>query len=188
MTLVLETGAGLPNSNAYADLSEGDAYHEMHLYADDWNGADAPRKETALMMMTRVIDVTMEFYGWKSTSAQALEWPRLGVPNENELYWPITGLLSGSFTEGIYFPSNVVPVRLKQATIEGARTLLKSDRTADYDALGVSSFGLGQGALTTTFSSSKTDRPQVFTDQVKAALQPLGQIRLGRTMLNVYRG
>ena len=39
LTLIKETGAGLANANSYANVADGDAYHEGHLYASAWIGA-----------------------------------------------------------------------------------------------------------------------------------------------------
>jgi hypothetical protein len=189
MTLVKEDGSGLPNSNSYADIDDGNTYHEVHLYATDWTDAAPDVKEASLMMATRVLDMNMEFKGWKGDSAQALEWPRIGVPNHNELWYVYPGAsLFGGYLEGPYFPSNVVPVRLNYATCELARELIASNRTEDYKAKGISAFSIGQGAISLNFSGSTSDRPQTFTDQIRAMLQPLGTMRIGRSMVRVRRG
>ena len=49
VTLVKETGAGLTNSNSYANLSDGNTYHEMRLHVDDWTNASDSDREKALM-------------------------------------------------------------------------------------------------------------------------------------------
>jgi len=189
MTLIKEDGTGLANANTYADLDDCNAYHEAHLYATDWTDAAPDVKEAALAMSTRVIDMGYEFLGYKAKAAQSLEWPRYAVPNEDELWASVPGAsLLGGYLERVYFPSNVVPVRLINATCELARELIATNRAADYKAKGISGFSLGQGALSIDFSSSVEDRPQTFTDQVRAMLQPLGTPRLGRAMARVRRG
>ena len=39
LTLIKETGAGLVDANSYADVADGNAYHDGHLYATAWTGA-----------------------------------------------------------------------------------------------------------------------------------------------------
>ena len=41
LTLKKEDGSGFSDANAYADVTDGDAYHEGHLYASAWTGASA---------------------------------------------------------------------------------------------------------------------------------------------------
>ena len=54
LTLIKESGAGLANANAYADLADGDAYHAGHLYASAWTAATADNKAVALVMASRL--------------------------------------------------------------------------------------------------------------------------------------
>jgi hypothetical protein len=88
---------------------------------------------------------------------------------------------------GSYFPSDAVPPRLRDATIELARELLKADRTLDSDVKGISRIGIVQ-AIDVTFTGDAGDRPQIFTDLIRAMLQPFGSNRQRRSMARVRRG
>ena len=68
LTLIKEDGTGLANANSYADATDGNAYHEGHLYATAWNAATTGQKEAALVMATRLLDGEFQFFGFTSTS------------------------------------------------------------------------------------------------------------------------
>ena len=42
LTLIKEDGSGMADANCYADVADGDAYHEGHLYASAWTDAAIP--------------------------------------------------------------------------------------------------------------------------------------------------
>ena len=44
LTLVKEDGTGRADANSYADVADGDAYFEGHLYASAWTAATCGRR------------------------------------------------------------------------------------------------------------------------------------------------
>ena len=84
LTLVKEDGTGMSDANSYADVADGDMYHEAHLYASAWTGATEQRKEAALMMATRLIDSQFQFNGSRTNASQALQWPRAECPDPDK--------------------------------------------------------------------------------------------------------
>lgn len=142
LTLVLETGAGLTNSNTYVSVAECDAYHDAQLRATDWTGASAGDKDKAVAMATRMIDAEMDFFGWKSKETQALQWPRALARNP-DVYGGYIGVPIQ--TAGTYFDSATIPKALKDATCEFARVLLAEDRTRNPDSEGLKSVAIYQG-------------------------------------------
>ncbi len=81
LTLVKEDGTGMADANSYADVADGDAYFEGHLYASAWTGATEDTKASALVMATRLIDSQFQFRGFRAHSEQALQWPRTECPD-----------------------------------------------------------------------------------------------------------
>lgn len=76
MALVLETGAGLNNSNSYVSVAEADAYFSQ-FDNQDWQGLNSA-KESALIKATKAVDL---LFGarYKSTvysQEQSLLFPR----------------------------------------------------------------------------------------------------------------
>jgi len=157
LTLVKETGAGQANANSYADVADGDAYHEAHVSASAWTGASTATKTSALVMATRLIDVHFQFYGYKSVDGQALQWPRYDVPDPDK--------------ENTEYDAEQVPKVLVDATCELARSLIASDRTGDPDGEGISEFRI-EGAIQVKFNPD--DRRPVLPDVVQSMLSKLG--------------
>jgi hypothetical protein len=169
LVLIKENGSGLANANSYADVADGDAYHEAHLYAADWSGASAATKTAALVMATRLIDAYVQFRGFKAHDAQALQWPREFARNDDAL---MTSSLGGLSLGDEYFASDAVPTLLRDATIETARELIKADRTEDPDGEGLATLAL-TGTLSLTFD--KSDRRPVIPYVAQAMLSKLGE-------------
>ena len=149
LTLVKETGTGLANANSYADRSDGDAYHESHLYATIWDAATQERKEIALVMATRLVDDIVTWKGTKAAEVNALDWPRHAVTLED-----------GNFV----VDDNVIPLPLIHATAEMARLLLATDRTADAGTDGFSK--MKAGSLELVVDNTTKPENEIVTDSV----------------------
>lgn len=169
LTLIKEDGSGLANANAYTDVAEGDAYHEGHLYATDWTGANSGTKAAALVMATRLIDAYFQFRGFKAHDTQALQWPRELARDGDALSLPGVSVLA---PRDEYFASNAVPKLLLDATIETARELIKANRADDPDGEGLATLTL-TGTLSMTFD--KKDRAPVIPHVAQAMLSKLGE-------------
>ena len=166
LTLIKEDGTGKVDANAYANVADGDAYHDGHLYAADWTGASSGTKAAALVMATRLIDALFHFRGFKTHDTQALQWPREFARDDDALAGGV-GLLRGNE----YFASDAIPRRLLDATIETARELIKANRTDDPDGEGISRFVL-TGTLSIAYD--KKDRAPIIPHVAQAMLSKLG--------------
>lgn len=169
LVLVKEDGTGKADANSYADVTEGDAFHDAHLYASDWTAASAANKAVALVMATRLIDAHYQFRGFKAHDTQALQWPRELARDDDALSTPAFLSLA---QRDEYFPSNIVPKPLRDATIETARELIRANRTDDPDGEGLATLAL-TGVLSLTFD--KNDRMPVITHVAQAMLSKLGE-------------
>ncbi len=80
MAFVVEDGTGLSNSNAYISVADADTHHADRGHTD-WAAALDANKELAIVRATDYIDQRfgLKFVGDKGSSAQALEWPRIGA-------------------------------------------------------------------------------------------------------------
>jgi hypothetical protein len=162
LALVKETGAGLANANSYADLNDGNAYHDGHLYATAWTAATDAQKGVALVMASRLIDAEWQFNGTRTNVGQGLQWPRrqCRIPDqEDEL------------------TSDAVPKAVREATCEMARELLIADRTATPAGEGLKY----QNAGTTQTGYDKTDRRPVLTQVAQALLAKYGSLISARS-------
>jgi len=159
LTLIKEDGTGLANANSYANVADGDAYHDAHLYAATWTAAITATKEKALVMATRLIDANYLFHGQAILSTQALMWPRWGADDPD--------MRGGE----AFYPDNAIPSALVKATCEVARELILQNRTADPDGEGLRDVAL-VGALRVTFD--KTDRRPIIPRTAQLHLSKLG--------------
>jgi hypothetical protein len=169
LTLIKEDGTGKPDANSYAAVADGDAYHDGHLYAADWTGANSTTKAAALVMATRLIDAFYQFRGFKAHDAQALQWPRELARDDDALSQPGISVLA---PRDEYFANNALPKLLRDATIETARELIKANRADDPDGEGLASLTL-TGTLSMSFD--KKDRAPVIPHVAQAMLSKLGE-------------
>ena len=169
LTLIKEDGSGKIDANSYADVAEGDAFHEAHLYATDWTAASLATKTAALVFATRLIDAHFQFRGFKAHQSQALQWPREFARDDDALHNRVFLSLA---SRDEYFASNIVPKTLRDATIETARELIKANRTEDPDGEGLATMAL-TGTLSITFD--KSDRRPVIPHVAQAMVSKLGQ-------------
>ena len=107
LTIIKEDGTGKVDANSYANVADGDAYFDGHLYATAWTAATTGNKEKALVFATRLIDSQFQFNGWRSHDNQALQWPRERCPDPDKGLITISILLPfmGSFVDADFIPS-----------------------------------------------------------------------------------
>ena len=167
LTLVKETGAGLVDANCYADVADGDAYHDGHLYATAWTSATDAQKMTALVMASRLIDAEWQFNGTRTNAVQSLQWPRARCPEPDAIHVPLQVLLP---IPSDFVRYDSVPKAVVQATCEMARELLIADRTTAPAGEGLKYYN-NAGVQT---GYDKTDRRPVLS-QVAAMVMPAGE-------------
>jgi hypothetical protein len=161
LVLIKEDGTGLANANAYANVADGDAYHEAHLYATAWTGATADKKAAALVMASRLIDALFQFNGVRTSATQAMQWPREDCPDPDA----IPDSVGKRFVLG-----DVVPKAVVDATCETARALIVEDRTANPLGEGLKFSGIGE--LQQSFD--KNDRRPMIPHLALAMLGKFG--------------
>lgn len=83
MSLVVETGYGVPEADAYCSVEQCDAYHQKMGHAG-WPSSDSTpdivgAKEVAIRQATSYIDTRFAVYlrGTRTNPEQGLEWPRV---------------------------------------------------------------------------------------------------------------
>jgi hypothetical protein len=163
LTLIKEDGTGLANANSYASATDGNAYHEGHLYATAWNGATTGQKEAALVMATRLIDGEFQFFGFRAVEGQALQWPRVECPDADE----ITGFVA----------EDIVPRIVVDAVCDLARFLIQSDRTAAHPGEGLTYSN--DGALQVGYN--KQDIRPLIPKHIQAWLARYAEPRMAKS-------
>jgi hypothetical protein len=181
LTLIKEDGTGRADANSYANVADGDAYFDAHLYATAWTGATSDRKAQALVMATRLIDSQFQFNGSRTSASQALQWPRAACADPDRGLVTLSALLP---ILSSFVPYDSVPAAVVQATCEMARELLVVDRTAAPAGEGITSVHTGHtdaaGAGATGASNNSTtvynkgDTPAVISRIARAMLSKFG--------------
>ena len=169
LTLIKEDGTGKADANAYADATDGDAYHAGHLYASAWTAATADQKSAALVMATRLIDAEYQFGGVKTADSQSLLWPRYRCVDPDRDPAIRVGRLM--IWEN-WVPENSVPKNVVASTCELARELLITDRTAAPAGEGLKYYN-DSGKQT---GYDKTDTRPVIPPLVQAMLARYGSL------------
>jgi len=110
-TFIVESGAGLTNSNSYCTLAEAEQYILDFIGSAAWTAASQAAKEAALRQATRYIDACYRFQGKKVIYNQALEWPRYEVFDSS----------------GYYIDTDKVPPKVKYACAIIALAVINGD-------------------------------------------------------------
>jgi len=174
LTLIKEDGTGKADANSYADVADGDAYHDGHLYATAWTGATAANKAIALVMASRLIDLQYQFNGLRSVDSQAMQWPRVNCLDPDKAPVPV---LTSLLLADPFVPPSIIPKAVVSATCEMARELLIADRTGPPRGEGLKY----DNTSTTQIGYDKTDRPPVISRVAQAMLAKYGALISGQS-------
>lgn len=141
-------------ANSYVSLAQASTYFEDRLDTDLWDTAEGDGTAApALIMATRILEHE-SYQGCRTTSTQALAWPRSGVAYEDRWGW---------------WPSDAIPACVQQAQCELALALLKEPD--QLSASGLEGFSILQlGALNVT---PKGINPTLLPPYVKRLLRPV---------------
>lgn len=112
-------------TDSYCTLAEAETYMGTLTFKSAWTGTDAA-KEAVLKQAARLLD-TLRWKGVRTSSTQAMQWPREGVLDR----------------DGYYVENDAYPTQIKNAQAELALRLISEDRTADSGAIVPESLTVG---------------------------------------------
>ena len=165
MALSFDATAGGVSANAYCTVAEADSYHEGRLHVEDWTGAGDTNKQAAIVWATLLLDTQMDWDGFKTSTSQALRWPRSGVVDE----------------EGYNVDPDTIPQFLINATAEMARLLIIEDRTAEQSGDEYEEIRVGP----ITLKMRQINKKYVISDTVYDFIKHYGETYLGRDSMAV---
>jgi hypothetical protein len=172
MTTIVAT-PGAANANSFATEVEFIAYASARLNVPTGTtvsgSACTETEKKALVEATRELTLLM-YAGIRPSSTQALSWPRGYAPNPD-----LDQLEPGGSLTDVYFADDVIPQRVKDATVELALAFIKagtSDIAGPDTTVGVIEKTVGP--LTTRWSESRP-RPHGLAryPRVAALITPL---------------
>ncbi len=108
MTVTLDATLAGANANSYISVADATTYFGNRLDSADWTAATADNKAASLITATTWLD-TVEIYGERSSTTQALKWPRTDVT-----------------CDGIEADATFIPKQILNATCEAALALLRN--------------------------------------------------------------
>lgn len=117
MSIVVETGSGLSNANAYVSVADADARHAAAGFTN-WATLNTTEKEQAIVRATVYMEQAFR-NRWKGTRLkreQALSWPRYGAT-----------------VDGFDLPSNEVPADITNACADLALKAAAGDLAPDLE-------------------------------------------------------
>tara|TARA_Y100000034_G_C6868329_1_gene395984 strand:- start:575 stop:1111 length:537 start_codon:yes stop_codon:yes gene_type:complete len=119
------------SSTSYVALADADTYFTERLGTTTWDAASDANKQKALIMSSRYFD-QLHFRGEKTTTTQALSWPRRYVPDPDpsKRQWGQNYRLRDD-----YMDADTIPSRVTYATCELAQKLLASPTLVDDPSL-----------------------------------------------------
>lgn len=140
MAIPVEDGTGLHDSETYISVSGADTYHLARGTAV-WDGMTQGDKEKALRRATdyMIAEYRTKWLGKRSSTVQALDWPRSGV------------ILADV---GLY-PSDVVPKEVQRACAELAARAATGELLDDEEAKIIEE---AIGPIVTKYDQSSTSR------------------------------
>lgn len=114
-TFIVEDGTGVPGANSYVTVGEADDYLSANIFVGPaWDLLDTETKEKLLIWASRYLDQHAIWRGYPTYPSAALGWPRSYVRT----------------CAGVPVSAYVIPLQIKQATMEMARYLMVGDRSA----------------------------------------------------------
>lgn len=141
-------------ANSYIDEADADAYFVNRLNSDNWDSAETPQKEAALIYASLTLDIHYDWKGANKLEARTLRWPRTGITNLDD----------------IEVDDATIPVFIENGTCELALALLGSDRLGDADTAGFSEISVASIKL----KIDKMDRIPLIPGSANAFLSPYG--------------
>jgi hypothetical protein len=162
--MLFDATVGGAASTSYITLEAAGDYFLSRLGADEWDEADEPERDSALMLATARLDLET-FIGVVVTTTQRLQWPRYSVPDRN----------------GFLYATTAIPRPIQEATAELALAILK-DPTVVEGGGDLSEFEhLSLGSL------DVTPRASALTALPSVVQRLIASLRLGGFQARVVR-
>lgn len=148
------------SANSYITEVDATAYLTAErLYVTVWTAATTSQREQALIWATLLIDASFDFDGDKTTSTQALRWPRIGMYD----------------ADGLSINYDILPSLLKKATSTYALNLLTTNRVAEPGLLGLGIEEAKVGPIQVRINVA--DVKEIVPDDIQILLAPFGSLK-----------
>lgn len=155
--MALDATVGGASSNSYITVAEANTYYTDHMKYDQWDSISDADKSTALVMATMYLDQYFIWNGTRTTSTQALCWPRyevVDIENDDDI------------------ENDEIPTNLKRAISEMALHLVENRQFESVPE--VEEFELSKLKIKIRNNQNKGS---IIPEIVRAYVADLGSIR-----------
>jgi hypothetical protein len=179
MTLIVEDGTVVSGAESYISVVDADTYHNNFGNKAWTNLTDVSQKEALLRSGTRLLTLKYRprWNGWRTTTTQLLDWPRIGAYIYDVAAYPVSGHLDAF----VYMvPTNSIPQQLKDAVCEAALIMLTDQPLGPLEQ-GLESFQSGSVRIQFDKFSPQQTRYPILASILQPLLKSTGaQIRVAR--------
>ena len=146
--MALNATVGSPDANSYVTVAEAASYFANRTHSEAWGEFDG--QSAALCTASQMLDWYIKWKGDKTTTTQAMQWPR-------------TGAIRGDGTE---IADDELPPELKVAVYELALVSLDEDRTAINPLAGIDQVKAGTLMVKASVGGVNSTEEDVIPEKV----------------------
>lgn len=144
--MILDATVGSPQANSYVTMGEATDYFGSFIGRDWFNELSLYDRSRVLISSSRLLDMYTEWYGTKTTSDQALGWPRNNVQDVD---------------------NNVIPQKVKYAVYELAQKIHEQGGFLEFSTPELSSAKIGPISIELAKSSTELGIPKYIRELVR---------------------
>jgi len=166
--MAIDYSVGTTTANSYVSVQEADAYFLQRANSAKWEPVED--KEAALITASRLLDWQLKFDGEKVSATQSMQFPRTEV-------W---------MSDGLEYPSDIIPSEIKYAVFELAYLSIGVDRTADNALAGIDQVKAGPLFIKSTPAGYGSTKSEIIPQFIKTMISDfivstsIGVVRLMR--------
>jgi len=123
--MALNATVGSPDANSYVTVAEAAGYFADRSHSESWD--EFENQSAVLITSSNMLDWYIKWKGYRSSTTQAMLWPRTGVTRR----------------DGTLVDTDILPQELKVAVYELALSSLEEDRTVDNAMAGIEQIKAG---------------------------------------------
>jgi hypothetical protein len=153
--MALDATVGSPDSNSYVTVAEANSYFSDRSHSEEWDDFD--EQASALITSSSMLDWYLKWKGYKTSSEQAMQWPRTGVVRK----------------DGTSVEVDIIPRDVKVAVYELTLSSLEEDRTADSALAGIDQAKAGSLMIKAETKGYPSSAPSTIPDKIEKILSDL---------------
>ena len=168
--MALKATVGAIDANSYVTQAEANAYLSDRAYATAWE--DFEDKDKVLITSSLTLDWYMKFKGVKTSTSQAMQWPRTGVLRK----------------DGTEVAETIIPTDVKVAVYELTLSSLTEDRMSESDLAGIEQIRAGSLMIKADNGDRESTKKKVIPEKIRQILSDLVSLGGNVSVVRLMRG